>query len=237
MAAFTGALVAAGANAINDSFDIEIDRINRPSRPLPLGILTRRDAQYMWFIVSVIAICINMYINLHALLIVVFAVVLLYFYSARLKRTIVIGNIVVGLMTGMTFIYGGAVIGYFERALLPAAFAFLINVARELVKDVEDIKGDRQEQAATLPVQYGIRPALIAATLLLLTLVGLTFIAIINSVYQAAFMYTVFAADFLICISIVLMWQNFSSPTMGRVSGMLKISMVVGLIAIIAGSV
>lgn len=237
LAALTGALVMAGANAINDSFDIEIDRINRPSRPLPLGVLTQRNAQQMWFIVSMTAICINVFINPLALLIVIFAVVLLYYYSARLKRTIVAGNVVVGLMTGMAFIYGGAIVGHIERALVPAVFAFLINFARELVKDVEDIEGDRKEHAVTLPVKYGIRPALILATLSLLTLISITFAVVIHSVYHSAFMYIVFAADILMCVSGVMMWQGSSSINMGRVSSNLKLSMVIGLIAIIAGSV
>ena len=237
LAALTGALVMAGANAVNDSFDIEIDRINRPRRPLPLGVLTQRNARQMWFIVSITAICINVFINFLALLIVIFAIILLYYYSARLKRTIVAGNVVVGLMTGMTFIYGGAIVGHIERALVPAVFAFLINFARELVKDVEDIEGDRKEHAFTLPVQYGIRPTLILATLSLLTVISLTFTAIKYSAYHSAFMYIVSVADILMCVSGVMMWQDSSSINMRRVSSNLKLSMVIGLIAIIAGSV
>jgi geranylgeranylglycerol-phosphate geranylgeranyltransferase len=237
LAALTGALVTAGANAINDSFDIEIDRINRPNRPLPLGVLTQRHAQQMWFIVSVTAICINVCTNPLALLIVVFAVVLLYYYSARLKRTIVAGNVVVGFMTGMTFIYGGAIVGHIERAFVPAVFAFLVNFAREVVKDVEDIEGDRKEHAVTLPVKYGIRPALILASLLLLTLISITFAVIQYSVYHSVFIYIVFIADILICVSGVMMWQGSSSIKMRRVSNNLKLSMVIGLMAIIAGSV
>ena len=236
LAALTGALVTAGANAINDSFDIDIDRINRPDRPLPLGVLTQRNAQQMWFIVSLTAICINVFINPLALLIVILAVVLLYYYSARLKRTIITGNVVVGFMTGMAFIYGGATVGHIERALVPAVFAFLINFARELVKDVEDIEGDRKEHAVTLPVKYGIKPTLLLATLSLLTLISITFVVVKYSVYHSAFMYIVSVADILMCVSGVAMWQSSSSINMRRVSSNLKLSMVIGLIAIIAGS-
>jgi len=237
LTALTGALVAAGANAINDSFDIEIDRINRPDRPLPSGILTQRNAQKMWLIVSMTAVCINIFINLTALLIVIFAVIILYYYSARLKRTIIAGNMVVGFMTGMAFIYGGAAVGHVERALIPAMFAFLINFARELIKDVEDLEGDKKEQAATLPVRYGIKPALILATFLLLVLVGITFVVIKYSIYHSAFTYIILIADLLMCVSGVTMWRDFSSINMSRASGCLKLSMVIGLIAIIAGSV
>lgn len=237
LAALTGALVTAGANAINDSFDIEIDRINRPNRPLPFGILTQRNARHMWFAVSVTAICINVFINSLALLIVIFAVVILYYYSARLKRTVIAGNLVVGLMTGMAFIYGGAAVGHIKHALVPAVFAFLINFARELVKDIEDIEGDRKEHAVTLPVRYGIKPALILATFLLLILIGITLIAVIYSLYRSSFMYIIFIADVLICFSAAAMWRDSSSNNMNRVSSNLKLSMVIGLMAIIAGSV
>jgi geranylgeranylglycerol-phosphate geranylgeranyltransferase len=236
LAALTGALVMTGANAINDSFDIEIDRINRPDRPLPLGLLTQRNAQQIWFVVSVFAICINVFINSIALFIVIFAVLLLYYYSARLKRTIIAGNVVVGLMTGMAFIYGGAIVGHIERALIPAAFAFLINFARELVKDVEDIEGDRKEHAVTLPVRYGIKPALVIATISLLTLIGIICAVIKSSLYSSTFMYLVFVADIFMCVSIAMMWRSSSPVNMRRVSNILKLSMVIGLFAIIAGS-
>jgi geranylgeranylglycerol-phosphate geranylgeranyltransferase len=237
LAALTGALVAAGANAINDSFDMEIDRINRPDRPLPLGILTQRNAKQMWFAVSAIAICINVFVNSLALLIVCFAVILLYYYSAQLKRTVIAGNFVVGFMTGMAFIYGGAAVGHIERAIIPAVLAFLVNFARELVKDVEDIEGDKKENAVTLPVKYGIKPALLLATFLILILIGVTFAVIKYSVYHSAFMYIVLIADFLMCFSEVIMWRDSSPVNARRVSSILKLSMVIGLVAIIAGSV
>ena len=63
LAGITGALVAAGANALNDAFDIDIDRINRPDRPLPRGALAPNDAKRMWLIVSIAAIGINLFLN------------------------------------------------------------------------------------------------------------------------------------------------------------------------------
>jgi geranylgeranylglycerol-phosphate geranylgeranyltransferase len=237
LAALAGALVTAGANAINDAFDIEIDRINRPNRPLPRGILKQRDARRMWLVMSIPAIGINIFINLFALLIVLFAVVLLYYYSARLKKTILAGNFVVGLMTGMTFIYGGAVIGSIDRAIIPALFAFLVNLARELVKDVEDIEGDRMKDAVTLPVRYGVKLSLGLSTALLLLLIGTTIAAASSAVYHKPFLYIVLIADLLMIVSIVMMWQNYSPVNLRRVSTTLKVCMVIGLLSVIAGSV
>jgi geranylgeranylglycerol-phosphate geranylgeranyltransferase len=236
LAGITGALITAGANAINDAFDIDIDRINRPDRPLPRGTLTLHDARRMWLIVSITALGINLFLNSTALLIAVLAVVLLYFYSARLKRTVLIGNFVIGLMTGMAFIYGGVVVGRIEHALVPAIFAFLVNLARELLKDVEDMEGDRREHAMTLPIKYGVVTALVLATISLLVLIGATIAASILALYNSAFSFIVLVADCLICVSIILMWRDHTSITMRSVSTILKIIMIIGLISIIAGS-
>jgi len=236
-AGLTGALVAAGANAINDAFDIDIDRINRPDRPLPRGALTQHEARSMWLIVSVAAILLNLFLNLTSLLIVVLSIILLYTYSARLKRTVLIGNVVIGLMTGMAFIYGGVVVGRIERAVIPAIFAFLVNVAREVLKDVEDMEGDRKEHAVTLPIQYGIRPALMLATASLLLLIGITIAVGLIALYHPAFLFIVIIADCLICFSIVLFWLDHSPSAMRRASTLLKASMITGLLSIIVGSV
>ncbi len=236
LAGLTGALVAAGANAINDVFDIDIDRINRPERPLPRGALTIYDAKKMWLILSIAALIINLFLNLTALLIVILSIVLLYLYSARLKRTVLAGNLVIGLMTGMAFIYGGIVIGRIERAVVPAVFAFLVNLARELLKDVEDLEGDRKENAVTLPIKYGVIPALVIATVSLFVLISATIAAVIFTLYNSAFFYIVLVADCLICVSIILMWHDRSSKAIGCISTILKIIMIIGLIAIITGS-
>jgi len=237
LAGTTGALVAAGANAINDAFDIDIDRVNRPDRPLPRGALTVQDAQRIWLIVSITALVINLFLNSTALLIVVLSIVLLYYYSARLKRTVLTGNIVVALMTSMAFIYGGVVVEKIERAVVPAIFAFLVNLARELLKDVEDMEGDRRENAVTLPIKYGVKKALVLATVLILVLICITIAAAVNNFYNSTFLYIVLFTDCLMCVSIILMWRDYSIKTMRRASTILKVSMIFGLISIIAGSI
>jgi geranylgeranylglycerol-phosphate geranylgeranyltransferase len=111
-----------------------------------------------------------------------------------------------------------------------------VTFAREVVKDVEDIEGDRREYAITLPVKYGIRPALALATASLLVLIVATLAAIKFAVYNFAFLYIVSIADLIMLISIVIMWQSSSPVQMKRVSNYLKLCMIVGLLAIIAGS-
>ena len=236
LAGLTGALVAAGANAINDVFDIEIDRINRPNRPLPRGSLRSAEARRMWLLVSLAAIGINIFLNMAAFLIVVLSVAILYVYSSKLKRTVLLGNLVIGLMTGLAFIYGGAVIGRVERAVVPAVFAFLVNLTRELLKDVEDVKGDRQDQAVTLPVKYGVTPSLVLASITVLVLIGTTIAVAGLAVYHPAFLYIVLVADGLMGASMIIVWRDHSIKVLRVASTILKVSMIIGLVSIIAGT-
>ena len=236
VAALTGGIVAAAANSINDYFDVEIDKTNKPSRPIPRGDATKKEAWIEWLILSIVGIVVNFFLGPYALGIVVFAVVVLYWYSALFKRTIIIGNIVVALMTGMAFIYGAVVVGNFSRAIVPAIFAFLVNVAREVVKDVEDIEGDRKEHAMTLPVKYGTKPALLLASICIILLIATTIVVYQLKVYTVFYLYPVLLVDGILFIVMIWMWKDQTPSTMNRLSNGLKLCMIVGLVAIFLGS-
>jgi geranylgeranylglycerol-phosphate geranylgeranyltransferase len=236
VAALTGGFVAAAANSINDYFDVEIDKINKPSRPIPRGDATKKEARIEWLVLSFVAIVMNFFLGSYALGIVVFAVVILYWYSAVFKRTIIVGNVVVGLMTGMTFIYGAVVVGNLNRALVPTLFAFLINLAREVIKDIEDVEGDRKEHAITLPVKYGTGPALWLASVSILLLIATTIVAYVFRVYTVLYLYPVLFVDILLLTVVIWMWKDQTPLTMNRLSTGLKLCMIVGLGAIFLGS-
>jgi len=235
-AAVVGAFVAAGANAVNDYFDVEIDRVNRPRRPIPRGAISREQARAAWFVFSMIALGLSLTFTPTAVGIVLFAVVALYVYSLSLKKTLLIGNIVVALMTALAFIYGAVVVDKLERAFMPALFAFLINLARELVKDVEDIQGDREMGATTLPIKYGTKSSVLLTTAVLAILIAATLAAYAMKFYSIVYLYVVLFVDLLLLYGIVSLWKDLSPASLRRVSLMLKLNMVLGLFAIFFGS-
>ena len=236
LAALAGAFVAAGANAINDYFDIEIDRINKPKRPLPAGILSAGQAKRMWLLTSTIGIGLNLFLNMPAFIIACAAVAALYFYSSYFKRTVLMGNVLVGAMTGMTFIYGGAVAGSMKRAVFPALFAFLSNFGREVIKDMEDMKGDEAKGAMTFPIRCGIRPARRVVVVTMLLLVLSTAAAALWNAYNLYFIWIVLPLDIVFLIIAAVLRISASERQMHRLSTVLKICMMLGLIGIIAGS-
>ncbi len=236
VASVVGALVAAGANAMNDYFDVEIDRVNRPDRPIPRGAVTRNEALTFSLILSSVGVLLNVWLNFTALGIALIAVVSLYFYNSRLKKTVLTGNLLVAAMTGLAFVYGAVVIGRPERSVVPALFAFLVNLARELVKDVEDVEGDSRNKAITLPVKYGPKTGIFLASVVMTTLIVTTLAAYMMQMYSLTYLYLVLAVEVLLIGGMILMWKDSSPRSMGRVSNLLKLSMAVGLAAIFFGS-
>jgi geranylgeranylglycerol-phosphate geranylgeranyltransferase len=238
LAALSVAFVAASANAINDYFDLEIDRINKPLRPLPSGMLAPRDAQRMWFFCALAAMVLNAWIGLLALAMVIAAVVVLYWYSAYFKRTALLGNILAaGMIAWMIFLYSGVVTGNAKRSIVPALFAFLSNVGRELIKDIEDVDGDRATNANTLPVRYGIMLARWIFSVSMSVLILTTVAAIVLHLYNSYFTIFVVPVDVCVIIVTVAAWRSSSSRAMHRISTLLKICMVMGLLGIFFGSI
>ena len=143
-------VVISAGNAINDYCDYDIDRINRPQRPLPSGRIQRTHALIFAIVLTVIGIWLGTLINRNATGVAILVCVALVCYAFYLKRTPFVGNLVVSGLTGLTFIAGGVAIDSVQGTLIPATFAFLFSTAREIVKDLEDTEGDLKNNAKTL---------------------------------------------------------------------------------------
>ncbi len=235
LAGLTAGLIGGAANAINDYFDVAIDRVNRPERPLPRGAVSPSVAVILWVVLSVGGISLNLFLNSSALWIAVLAVAMLYAYSAWLKRTVLLGNVVVAGMTGMVFVYGAVVAGAPGKALFPFLFAFLINLGREILKDIEDMAGDQRDGATTLPVKHGIPVALVIATAAFIVLIAATLVPFSLGMYGTTYIWMVSAVNVLLAFVIVSMWTQRMPRNLRRLNAVLKAGMIIGLIAMALG--
>lgn len=152
-------LVTSAGNVVNDYFDIETDRINRPERPLPSGDIGERTALVLAIVLFASGIILAAFTNILCLVIAVVNSALLAGYAAWLKRTPLIGNIAVSYLSGSIFLFGGAFAGIegLIRVIPVAAITFLAMLSRELLKDAEDVEGDSATGASTLPVRIGVK--------------------------------------------------------------------------------
>jgi geranylgeranylglycerol-phosphate geranylgeranyltransferase len=152
------ALITAAGNVINDYFDVEIDRVNRPERPIPSGQVSLPAARSFAVTLFLAGILICLLTNDLCIAIAIINSLLLIGYSARLKRTPLFGNITVSYLAASMFLFGGALNGLqgLFHVMPFAVMTFFAMLARELLKDAEDVEGDRASGAVTLPVRYGI---------------------------------------------------------------------------------
>jgi len=156
---FIVALITAAGNVINDFFDAEIDAINRPDRPIPSGAVSKGAARGFALTLFLAGILVSFFTNSLCAGIAIFNSILLIAYAAKFKSTPLIGNIVVAYLSASIFLFGGALNGIEGLIhIIPiAAITFFAMLCRELLKDAEDVEGDRAGGADTVPIRIGIK--------------------------------------------------------------------------------
>ncbi|MCX7994856.1 MAG: geranylgeranylglycerol-phosphate geranylgeranyltransferase [candidate division WOR-3 bacterium] len=228
LAGITGFLVCAFGNIVNDLLDIEIDQINNPKRPLVAKKIKRNGAIIMATLMAIAAVVSSISLGLNPFLLVIIAIFLLFFYSYYFKKT-PFANFIVAIIAGLSFIFGGFITDNII-SVVPALFAILIHTPREIIKDIIDIKGDQKFGVKSLPIIYGEKRAHQIAIGLILLLICVApvpyFFKILNTGYL---LIIIFGALPLLIYTIVNIRNN------NLASKLLKLIMVVGLIAFIAG--
>ncbi len=237
LAAFAGMLIGSAGNIINDVFDVNIDRVNKPQRAIASGTVSRRAAAVWASVCGFTGIILSIPLGTAALSIAAGSVLLLYAYSARLKRVPLLGNVVVGAVTGMAFIYGGFAAEAPLIGVVPAAFAFLMNVGREILKDIEDMPGDNSSGHLTFPLMYGERTARLLASAVFIAVVAASLHPWTLRQYSASYLPLVLVVDVLILTSLAAVWRGLDQHTVKHASALLKWGMLAGILAFAAGSI
>jgi geranylgeranylglycerol-phosphate geranylgeranyltransferase len=153
------ALITAGGNVINDVFDVDIDRINRPERPIPAGEISLAGAKAYTAVLFAGGLLTAALTTPLCFAIALANAVILIAYAIRLKGVPALGNLAVAYLAASVFLFGGAFAGVegLVQNLSLAAITFLATIAREVLKDAEDVDGDAAGGARTLPMIIGIR--------------------------------------------------------------------------------
>ncbi|MCB0833206.1 MAG: geranylgeranylglycerol-phosphate geranylgeranyltransferase [Bacteroidetes bacterium] len=235
-AALAVMLIGAGGNVINDYYDVETDRINKPSRPLASGRVSRQSAFWEWLILSVSGVLLAGFQGRLCLGIAMVAVLALWVYSLKLKRTLLIGNAVVSLVAGMSFIYAGAAVEYLSMAWIPAVFAALFHFGREILKDIEDTEGDQAIGASTLPLVKGMAFSKGVATCVFFVLLVLTVVPYLTGRFGEKYLAIIIGLFFpIILFTLISLWRNSTKPNLHRLNNILKLAMIIGLFSIWVG--
>jgi geranylgeranylglycerol-phosphate geranylgeranyltransferase len=154
--------ISAASLILNDYFDIEIDKINAPERPLPAGLVTERDVILLSIVVTMLGFIAGYLISLEALLVIIMVWAVGFLYNWRFKKAGFVGNLMVSFSVGMTFVFGGIAVGKpFEVIVwFFAIITALIDLGEEIAADAMDIEGDRKVGSRSLALVFGRENAL-----------------------------------------------------------------------------
>ena len=234
----------AAGNVINDYFDYNIDLVNKPERPIPSGRISLKNGRnYAYFLFLAGTICgfLISYLtnNWIPFIIVLIADAILYLYAYKLKATPLIGNLAVGFMTGFGFVFGGFTLNnptIITTSIFLGFFAFVMTTAREIIKDIEDVEGDRKDGARTLPILIGKKTPAILATILIIIDCALCPLLYYINIFGFYYLMVIAVAVILFIYSAILIIRNQDRTTAAKVSKYLKIGMLIAFVAFIFGS-
>ena len=219
-------LIAAAGYIINDYFDLNIDRVNKPQKNVIDAVIHRRSAIIWHMALSVAGVLLTaLAVGLRYWYLVVAnlaCVALLWFYSTSFKRQLLIGNVVISLLTAWTILIfffalsnpGDAFntsnqvsVKFFRLAFLYSGFAFIISLVREAVKDMEDLEGDARYGCRTLPIVAGIKTTKIYAGTWLAVLIA-TLLILQSYVLQFGWWPSVLYAMVLVILPLVMLFHK-----------------------------
>ncbi|WP_246263885.1 UbiA family prenyltransferase [Metallosphaera tengchongensis] len=229
------ALVSAGGYAINDVYDVEIDKINKPDRPIPSGSVSVGTATALSYALMGLGTVIAIFQGLYEFLVALLTSVALVIYARDLKKTGLYGNLIVASTTALSLFYGGLSYHsgfWIQRIWIPVLYTFLLTLAREIIKGVEDYRGDMAHGVRTLATTNGIARAWqIARITLLITEVTSPAPLILGF----NILYGVLLIPFLYVTSRALVSQT-SEEGASKARSYLKVSAFLGMVAFALGS-
>ncbi len=224
-------LITGGGNAINDMVDKDIDRINRPERPIPSGRLSGKEVVILSLFLCILGIALAGLASFQLLKMAILVTILLFLYSFSLKRRGLRGNIAIAFLGGLPFIYGGISVKYITPTIIPFIFAFFLHLSRELVKDIEDMEGDRR-YARTFPLVYGIKKTTKLVNTIAVILIAFTFFPYIAGIYGLPYLVAVLLLV-NIPLAVLLYLINRNGISFSRASKLLKSTMLGGIVALL----
>lgn len=235
MGAVVAFLVCGAGNIINDYYDRDIDKINNPNRPIPSGRINPTAARNMAITLFISGIFLSIFINnIYALILATFNSALLYAYGWKIKKNGgITKNLTVSYLVASPFLFGGVVGNDPTITLLLVILAGLANTSREILKDIEDIKGD-QGIAMTLPQSIGMEKANLFATIILLMGVLISPLPFIFGMLKISYLYIVSIADLLFIYSIFIS-RKISTSTAGKAQRIIKLGMIFGMASFFIG--
>lgn len=234
----TASLLMAGTMVMNDIYDVEVDRVNSPQRPIPSGRVSSREALGFAGLLAALSIVFSILLGIWTLLTALLALVLMFYYNTRGKQTGFLGNANVSFNVALPFFYGGVAVGSLRPLLFVfSVLAFLANLGREVAKGIPDLQGDREQGIRTLAVIRGPRLAGRVSAALFVAAVLLSFLPPFLGSVSLLYFPIIVVADLGFLSSGYSLMVNESPEDIRRVKTRVLLWMLLGLLGFLLGGV
>lgn len=250
---FASLFIAAAGYIINDYFDINIDEVNKPQRMVVDKVINRRWAIAWHFMLSASGIILTLLAlpflqKWYLVLANAGCIALLWFYSTNFKKSLLIGNIVISMLTAWTILViffsklslADALEGthqrYFRYAFLYAGFAFIISLIREAIKDMEDMPGDSKYGCRTMPIVWGVNAAKVYTAVWIIILVALLVIIqvyILQFRWWATVIYSFILVIAPLLYTLIKLRKSNTPAAYHRLSNLTKFVMFTGILSMV----
>lgn len=227
------AAVIAGGYIINNFYDSEKDLINRPNKTMLDKLVSQNTKLSFYFVLNFSAVVMASYVSFKPVLFFSFYIFAIWFYSHKLKKMPIIGNVVSSILTLTPFFVIFVYYHNFKSVVfVHATFLFLIIAIRELTKDLENIKGDLTLNYRTIPIVYGERTSKkMISVLVVATLFPVYFLI---TKFDIGYMYVYFyICEVLLVIYLFLLWRSVTKTHYLWLHNILKIIIVAGVFSIL----
>ncbi len=223
---------------VNDIYDIEIDRVNRPERPLPGGEASIGMAWFLAVILSAIGVYAAFLTGLETLVVAVISLLLGVYYNAKGKKKGVLGNVIVAYNIGIPILYGALILGEFKgRIVIYWTMVFLTGLAREIVKDLADVEGDSVKGVKSLAVTRGAKAVVIVSSILYIIAVLLSPLPLLEyEVNSLGYGLPVTVTDMLIIYAVLILARSPEPRSAYKHKNIILLAMMSGLIGFLLGS-
>lgn len=233
MLVLASSVTIAGGYIINNFYDYEKDLINRPQKSMLDRLVSQNTKLSFYFVLNFLAVIMASYVSFRAVIFFSVYIFGIWFYSHKLKKLPIIGNLTSAILTITPFFAIFIYYKNFETVIfIHAAFLFLIIAMRELAKDLENIKGDLALNYRTIPIVYGEKASKIMLTIFtLLTLIPVYFI--VNQFEIGHMYYFFYLSVILLVIFLVLLWKSKTKTHYLILHNILKFIIVTGVFSIL----
>ncbi|MGQ4833210.1 MAG: UbiA family prenyltransferase [Candidatus Asgardarchaeia archaeon] len=236
LAFLSGFFLTAAAMVLNDYIDLPADKVNAPDRPIPSGLISPKEALLYYVLLGVFGVIFAYFLTFLNFIIAIIYFILASLYDIAIKRTGLIGNLIVSASVAIPFVFGAVLISNNLPTVIVLFFlvAFLANTGREIIKGIADVEGDKMRGYKTIAVRLGRKNAAILGSLFIYAAIALSPLPFIWGYANLLYLIIVSISDIVFIKATLIILKNSSKESALKSKKVILLAMFIALISFVS---